>query len=605
MALSLRICYILFIVFFSAFAYCASGVDSLKYRLGTVEKTKKPTVYLKLAKEYMLTNVDSSAKYAELAIVMADQNGMIEEEAEACLLLGKIYVQQDSYRDAMNNSQKALQLFRSLNDRLGTANALCDIGISHYLFGDYDQALDFYLQALQIQEEMEDMNGMVRTLNNISLIYIELENFDKAMEYSFKCLEIAERSGNKETVMKILINIGANYTSKKDFDRSNEYYRRALEYIKTENIQTTGYYAILNNIGENYMSLDHPVKALEYFTESIEKIKEIGLEKGIAYALVSISKGEAYIKLKDFEKAQEYLQQGLNLAKEINSKKFVRMACFHLSLMYKEKGDFKMSLEYYRQYSEVKDSILNLETSNKIAELQTRYETEKKEKEIDMLNIEKQLNDTKLNARTNWLIIFISGFVIILIFSIVFYIQKIIQKRTNKILVQKNLEIVESERRLIESKNEQQQYKDVVPGQETITDQKPKEDKQEKYSESPLDEQQKQRIKRDILQAIEKEKIYLESDMSINKLAQHLNISRTYISQVINEKFSRNFTNFINEYRIREARRLLSDVKSRKYTIESIAQSVGFNSRPSFNNAFKKYTGITPSFYIRSIHDNQ
>jgi len=605
MRFSLRIyCLIIFLTI-TRFVYGTAGLDSLYNLLGSADKSGKAEISLRIAEEYILINTDSASKYAGIALEIADKYGMVKEEAQACLIIGKVFVQKDNYYEAMVNSEKALQLYRSLDDRKGTAGALCDVGIVHYLLGDYDKALDYYLQALKIQEETEDMPGMVRSLNNISLIYSELENYDKALEYNFKCLEIAERSGNTEIIIKILINIGANYSIKKDFDKSNDYFQKALEYIEKEDMSTDGYYAILNNIGENYMSLDHPEKALDYFTGAMEKIKEIGQERGMAYSVVSISIGEAYIKLNDQDKAKEYLMEGLEVAKEINSKKMMQLAYLHLSRLFKSKGDYRKSLDYYSMFSEVKDSILNLETSNKVAELQTRYETEKKEKEIKMLNIERQLNDTKLSARTNWLIFFITGFIIILIFSVVFYIQKIKQQKTNKMLVRKNLEIVASEKQLLESIDKSRNTEADTGGQEAASGEKVKEEKGGKYSVSPLDEGQKQKIKKDILHAMEYDKIYLNNDISINKLAQHLNISRTYISQVINEKFNVNFTNFVNEYRIRDARRLLSDARNKKYTIESVARSVGFNSRPSFNSAFKKYTGITPSFYLRSVHGEQ
>ena len=86
----------------------------------------------------------------------------------------------------------------------------------------------------------------------------------------------------------------------------------------------------------------------------------------------------------------------------------------------------------------------------------------------------------------------------------------------------------------------------------------------------------------------------------MNTLANDLEINRNYISQVINESFNQNFSNFLNGYRIIEARKILSSINL-NFTIEAIAGMVGFKSKTAFNNAFKKYVGVTPSFYLNSI----
>ena len=120
-----------------------------------------------------------------------------------------------------------------------------------------------------------------------------------------------------------------------------------------------------------------------------------------------------------------------------------------------------------------------------------------------------------------------------------------------------------------------------------------------KYSSSALTEEHKKNIMDNIVNFMEEEKLYLENDMTITKLSDRLNISRTYVSQVINEKFDKTFSNLINAYRIKEARKLLSEEANKIYTIDSISKSVGFNSTNAFNKAFKKFTGVTPSNYIK------
>lgn len=93
------------------------------------------------------------------------------------------------------------------------------------------------------------------------------------------------------------------------------------------------------------------------------------------------------------------------------------------------------------------------------------------------------------------------------------------------------------------------------------------------------------------------EKLYLESDLSLSKLGKLVGQSTQKTSSVINQYAKRNFNDFINYYRIQDAKNLLSNTEYEKFTISSIAFDSGFSSLSSFNSAFKKFEGITPSMY--------
>jgi AraC-like DNA-binding protein len=99
---------------------------------------------------------------------------------------------------------------------------------------------------------------------------------------------------------------------------------------------------------------------------------------------------------------------------------------------------------------------------------------------------------------------------------------------------------------------------------------------------------------------MEQEKRYHNNKLTLKQLATDLNISINHLSQVINSAFGVNFFEFINRYRIGEAKRLLSELPSQQGLILSIALSVGFSSSSTFYAAFKKHLGVTPSQYRRT-----
>jgi AraC-like DNA-binding protein len=100
-----------------------------------------------------------------------------------------------------------------------------------------------------------------------------------------------------------------------------------------------------------------------------------------------------------------------------------------------------------------------------------------------------------------------------------------------------------------------------------------------------------------IIALMEQEKIYCETDLTLQDLARRLHSSTHQVSQVINEGMKKNFYDLVNGYRVAEAKRLLLDPKTRNYTIISVGHDAGFNSKTTFNTVFKKFTGLTPSDY--------
>jgi len=100
---------------------------------------------------------------------------------------------------------------------------------------------------------------------------------------------------------------------------------------------------------------------------------------------------------------------------------------------------------------------------------------------------------------------------------------------------------------------------------------------------------------------LQKEKLYLNSELNIQILAERSEISVHTLSRLINNHHNKNFFDFINYYRIEEAKKILADPNQQKYTIDSIAGQVGFNSRSAFYNAFKRNTDTTPSEYLKSF----
>jgi AraC-like DNA-binding protein len=125
-----------------------------------------------------------------------------------------------------------------------------------------------------------------------------------------------------------------------------------------------------------------------------------------------------------------------------------------------------------------------------------------------------------------------------------------------------------------------------------------------KYKKSSLTEPDKARIQDKLKIAMERDLFFKNNLASLSKLAKIINESQHHVSQVINEKYDKSFFELIAFYRIEEAKKIIIGDIEREITIEELADQVGYNSKSSFNSAFKKYTHQTPSEFRRLSHEN-
>lgn len=123
----------------------------------------------------------------------------------------------------------------------------------------------------------------------------------------------------------------------------------------------------------------------------------------------------------------------------------------------------------------------------------------------------------------------------------------------------------------------------------------------EKYRRSGLTEERANAIIKSLSVLMQNEMPYMDSTLTLNKLAEKLSVSPHNLSEVINTKLNQNFFDYVNSYRIDKVKKDLADSGKQNITLLAIAIDAGFNSKSSFNSTFKKFTGMTPTEYKRSL----
>jgi len=564
-------------------------IDSLENYLGKASEENKLSTLQTLAKEYYFISFDQARTYANESYGIASRTKNLTGMANSQRLIGNSFLLQDSYDSALVYLNKAHSIYVSIGDKEGAGNVKSSFAKIYMSLGNYQKSLDFLHEVLSVfdKTDKEYEKGLIK--NDIGIIYYKLGKYQRSMDYFWEVMAHFKKSNEDINLGGVQNNIGMILTDLKQYDTALTHYELALE-EKRKLGNTSSIASTLSNIGQLHHTMGNYQEALIYYNKSLELSTDIGRKMGVGKCYNNI--GKTHTMLNNFKKAENFISLGLNVFSKIGVSN-VRDSYLAYKELYLEMGDTIAAYSWFNKYVILNDSIFNEESDKRISNLEIVYEAEKKEKEIEVLNAENKLKDHQIGATKKWLIVLGGGLFIIIIISLITIKQKVKLKRANDFLVHKNLEIINSDKILTNFEDERENEEKLVTSGEDNPS-------QNKYTHSPLLDEQKEDLLIRIKFAFEEEKIYLKNDLTLLFLAEKLNTNKSYLSQVINEYFRKNFSTFVNEYRVKEASRILLEKESKNFTIEAIANSVGFKSKSAFNNAFKKFTGITPSYFVNS-----
>lgn len=381
-----------------------------------------------------------SKKTDSLETVVAKASDDTNKVINLNLLCKELRISDNS--KAIEYGKKGVQLAEKLNYARGKANAYNNIGSCYYTQGNYPVALDFYIKALKEREALGDKIGMAKSYNNIGLIYYEQGNFPLSLEYHTKSLKIKEELGDKGAMAASYGNIGNIYYAMEKLKPNKENLSKALEYHeKSLNIQTElndkfSMSSSFNNIGNLHFELKNYPLAMDYHLKALIIQKKLGDMNGISHSLINI--GSIHVKQKQYKKAIEYYKEALKASEATGSKESMKVAYEGLATCYEKLNDYKTSLQYHKLLSNTKDSLLNIEGSKQIAEVQTKFDTEKKEKEIEILKKENKIQELENISQENRLkkekvikYAVVGGLILLLLLMVVIYNRYKIKQTAN------------------------------------------------------------------------------------------------------------------------------------------------------------------------------
>ena len=398
-----------------------------------------------LSSEYVHRDqYEKALQYAQEALKYAGTINFPKGLANTHHLLGLIYSTKGNYELALENYQKSLKIRMELGDKKATSNSFNNIGTIYLSQGNYEKALDNYFKALKIREEIGWKYGAATCYSNIGEIYSKQRNYKKALECYQNCLKISEETDSKVGIAISYINIGSIYEEEGDYKNTLDNYLRSLriaEKLGHEELKAASF----TSIASVYKKFGHYEMALDNLLKSLKIYEKIGEKEGIANSYCSI--GTIYFKKGIYEASINYLNKALISYKEMGNKEGIKEVYSSLSDLFYKKNDYKQAYNFHKLYSDIKDTLLNAQSGKQIAEMATKYDSEQKDKAIQLLNKDKE-TQVSLRAeekkRQRIILFSVSGFSFLLIVFSIFIYRSFRQKqKLNKEL--ETLSIVASE----------------------------------------------------------------------------------------------------------------------------------------------------------------
>lgn len=359
---------------------------------------------------------DSSLSYAKLALGLRDDD---EARFEVNNLIGRLHHEFQAYDSALYYFRINLRAGEHAGIQLWTAASHNNLGMVYDSKGDFRNAFDHYSEALKLYEMSKDLKNAAIVLNNLGIINQNLGEPEKSIEYFKKAIII-----NKE--LNALVDLSMNYnnmgTIYKDLDRLDE----ALEMFKAslkiavENNLSRDQARIHLNLGNIFKKRGNMEMAELSYKESMKICVENNILFGVMLNYYAL--GLLYTETQQYTKAEPQLINALNIALQSGHQSTLLDTYRNLSVVYEKLGKPMKALEFSRKLMQLNDSISELNHKQYVMDIQTRYETERKE--LENISLRKE-NETKSKTiRLQFYLGIFGGLAIVLLILLVVMVLK-------------------------------------------------------------------------------------------------------------------------------------------------------------------------------------
>ena len=463
-------------------------LDSLLTEAKQTTGIRKITALDKISRYYWEKNPDSSLYYSNLALVEAQRDKSNEALGDAYNSMGNAYSSKHENETAITYYLKSKDYREKSGDWTKVGHSLSNLGLTLRDLKRYSESISSYRQAAkyyndaknylfegisyldiaQVYRQLNDLNRalenailainiflehditqpLARCYNFIGNLHKDLKNFDLAEDYYLKAYEIWSKANNLSGISSALNNLGIIYDEKGNYEKALENYNRSLD-IAIQLNDSIGISTAYNNIGFIYVKLNQLERGINAYLKSMAISRQIGEIE--SYLNTCNNVASVYLKAGMLNKCEEYLNIVLGNLKSITELAYIQETYQLLSELYAKRGNYKKAFEFKSLQLAYNDSIYNQQQVRNILETQTRFETEAKEREIQLLKKDNEIKQLEFEKQRNFqnILTFITILLAIAI-AVTIYISRIIRKK-NLLLAEKNRALEEANKKMAET----------------------------------------------------------------------------------------------------------------------------------------------------------
>lgn len=420
---------------FTSVSIKAGIVDSLKQELKKAkEDTNRVRLLLTICGQNAEVTPNEIIDYATTALALSNKSNYWYGKVKSYIALSAGYMGISKYDVALENLQQALKICPEKEENLKPLSDIYNnLGNVYYYKGDYPLALENYIKAVKIYELKNFKLRAAGAYFNISSLYFEMSNHKMAAEYVLKAETIFEEKKDTGFMCRALSFLGEINFAAGEYDKSYTNYSKALRLSEKVKGKSDAAFSLIG-LGNICLQKKRYTEAASNFQKGLVYAKESDAINYVASCLQKL--GTVYSLMGKDKEAVVSLNEALKYAQEIGGTKLIRDIHYDLANLYKSEKDFAEAYAHLSAGSILNDSLFNEENSHNFSELSSKYENEKKEKEIALLNMnligkqkDQKLLTAELETRNTIIIATIIGAILLLLSALlVFNRRQLIQR---------------------------------------------------------------------------------------------------------------------------------------------------------------------------------
>ncbi len=387
-------------IFLIACCFCMAQqhkIDSLTKLLKPgVEDTTQARIYLKLANAYSNSDYDKAIELLTKGYAMNKKLSNYRGLMNCANMFGILNAKKANYKDALIYFNESIEISKKHFPKNNVGSTLNNIGIVYRHLGNYSKSVEYFLNATKEHTEKKDTAGLCSVYNNLGNTLNNMNRCREALTYHFMALKIRTHKHEIDGIRSSYGNIGSTYDNMEKPDSALYYFKKALGLYSNET-DKSNLAQLYNQIGDAYRAGEHTDSALSYLQNAAKLFTELGDGKGLVIS--SMSLGKLYLKLNNYNQAESFFTQALDLAKKTNQKDDEKDIHFLLAKTFSAEKKYQKSIEYFYAYDSLNRSLSEVNNAQKIADLQTNFEVEKKQAEIKKLEQEQTIQKLAIDKQ--------------------------------------------------------------------------------------------------------------------------------------------------------------------------------------------------------------